>query len=276
MEKRGLSTFRMLDELADRLDLPSRAMGHAGLKDTVAVTRQWVSVPPERDLEPTAAQDVAGDGWRVISAARHERGLRVGALRGNRFAIVLRGCDPEQHLDTVREHMERMARRGVVNGFGPQRFGRGGHNLGDGLRLLTRASDRDRRRKPKRLLRLLISAVQSEVFHRVLVRRVDEVERLRDGDLAWLHRNGASFAVADAATEQPRADAFEISPSGPLPGPKVLAPDGEVGQWEADALASVGLTMDHFAVLPHKLAPGDRRPLRVPLADWSVAAAPAA
>ena len=49
-----------------------------------------------------------------------------------------------------------------------------------------------------------------------VARRLQRIDQLLVGDLAWRHANGAVFRVEDAALEQPRCDAFEISPSGPL------------------------------------------------------------
>ena len=90
------------------------------------------------------------------------------------------------------------------------------------------------------------------------------------GDLAWLHRNGAVFRVAtpeDATREQPRADALEISPSGPLFGPKMIAPEGEPGKCEAQVLTEAGVTCEDFGRAEAERQPGARRPLRIPLLE---------
>ena len=123
---------------------------------------------------------------------------------------------------------------------------------------------------PKRdpwLLSLVVSAVQSEVFNRVLIERRDAIGRLRAGDVAWLHRNGACFLVEDAAAEQARCDAFEISPSGPLPGPKMLRAVGEVGEIEEAALRAIDLDFEIFGKMPYGTHDGARRPLRVPVGE---------
>ena len=70
----------------------------------------------------------------------------------------------------------------------------------------------------ERVRRLWVSALQSRLFNDVVARRIDSLGRLLDGDFACKHENGACFRVADAAAEQPRCDAFEISPTGPLLG----------------------------------------------------------
>src|SRR4051794_19901246 len=80
----------------------------------------------------------------------------------------------------------------------------------------------------EKLRRLWVSALQSKLFNEVLAARIeaDQFEKLIDGDLAWKHDSGAVFLVEQAATEQPRADAFEISPSGPLVGHRMTLPAG--------------------------------------------------
>ena len=101
------------------------------------------------------------------------------------------------------------------------------------------------------------------MFNQVVAARLDALNRLMAGDLAWVHRSGACFAVEDAAQEQPRCDAFEISPSGPLFGSRMSAPQGAPGELEARILEGEGLTPDAFRRNPLVRAKGARRPLRV-------------
>lgn len=265
-EKRGLSTLALLEELGRALDADPRAFGIAGLKDAQAVTRQWVSiagVPAER------AEGLVGEQFRVLAVTRHGNKLRMGHLRGNRFALRLRGADPGD-LARARAMLAECARLGVPNYFGEQRFGKRGANLDKGLRILHGNPRQAARRVPRRLLGLLVSAVQSEVFNRVVLARMPDLDRVMVGDMAFLHRNGACFRVEDAAADQTRADAWEISPSGPLPGPKMQQPEGEPRALEERVLAAMELDPAVFAGLPYGLCRGDRRPLRVPV--WDAAA----
>jgi len=90
------------------------------------------------------------------------------------------------------------------------------------------------------------------------------------GDVAFLHQKGACFLALDPAAEQVRADAFEISPPRPLPGPKMLRPEGEPGALEAAVLEELELSCELFGKVPWGLAEGDRRPLRAPLWEPAV------
>src|SRR5690606_22017430 len=72
------------------------------------------------------------------------------------------------------------------------------------------------------LKKLLVSALQSYLFNKVLERRLPRFTTILPGDFCYKHENGAAFLVDPdpdaAAKEQPRADAHEISPTGPLFG----------------------------------------------------------
>lgn len=115
----------------------------------------------------------------------------------------------------------------------------------------------------EKLRRLWVSALQSKMFNQVLSRRIDMLDRLMDGDLAYKHENGACFRVESAATEQPRADAFEISPTGPLVGYRMTMPEGEPLCIEQEVLAASGLTPEAFRQAGKHKVKGARRPLRV-------------
>ena len=114
------------------------------------------------------------------------------------------------------------------------------------------------------------SALQSLLFNRVVAIRVQQIDRLIDGDIAWIHRNGACFQVEDVEVEQPRCASFEISPSGPLFGKNMKTPSGAAAQTEHAALEQAGLASLQVASLEKARLDGARRPLRVPLADPSV------
>jgi tRNA pseudouridine13 synthase len=127
------------------------------------------------------------------------------------------------------------------------------------------------RRVPARMRRFYVSAYQSDLFNRVLARRIerDILGRLLLGDLAYIHAKGAVFSVEDPRAEQPRADALEISPSGPLYGRKLTQAKGVPGEMEQRVLDEEGLQLDDWRVRGLKLK-GARRALRIPLGDVEV------
>lgn len=267
IEKRGIATFRAVEMLAAALGRRQKEIGFAGLKDAAAVTRQWLSLQ-DADEVALAAFDARPE-LRVLQVTRHANKIKLGHLRGNRFRIELRGARVED-VGAVRSNLDHMARHGVPNFFGEQRFGKRGANLDKGMWILQGNPRRAARTMPRRLLGLVVSALQSEAFNRVLNRRLPDVERMQVGDVAWLHRNGACFVVEHAAAEQIRCDAFDLSPSGPLPGPRLLAASGEPGAMENAVFAEIGIEPQMFAKMPHGTHLGARRPLRVPVREPSV------
>lgn len=126
----------------------------------------------------------------------------------------------------------------------------------------------------ERLRRLWVSALQSRLFNDVLASRVTggTLDRLLDGDLACKHENGACFLVENAQAEQPRCEAFEISPSGPLFGYRMSLPSGEALKVEQGAFAAAGLSPQDFRSRAIGKVRGARRPLRVRPADVELAA----
>jgi tRNA pseudouridine13 synthase len=271
IEKRGLATFDLLDDLGNLLDFDPRAIGVAGLKDARSVSRQWVSLQGFSDDD---VQDLGGSNWCVLRQTRHQNKLKMGHLHGNRFSITLRGTAAGD-LERAAANLAELARLGVPNYFGEQRFGKRGANLDKGLQILRGNSMKFARAMPRRVFGLVVAAVQSEIFNRVVMARLAGLGTLLAGDLAFLHKNGATFPVAVPALEQPRADAFELSPSGPMPGPKMQQPAGEPAAIEAAALAALDLSPEHFARLPFGVGSGERRPLRIPITDVAAAMVPA-
>ena len=122
----------------------------------------------------------------------------------------------------------------------------------------------------EKVRRLWVSALQSRVFNDVVARRIDELDQLFEGDLAYKHENGACFTVESAAAEQGRADAWEISPTGPLVGYRMTLPHGRELELEQAALATVELKPEDFRKAGKHKIKGARRPLRVRPTDISL------
>jgi tRNA pseudouridine13 synthase len=123
---------------------------------------------------------------------------------------------------------------------------------------------------PKRMRLFFVSALQSHLFNQVLDARMPAIDTVETGDLAWKHDSGAVFRVEDAPAEAPRAESFEISPSGPMFGFRMIEPSGRPGEVEQRVLAEAGLTLQSFKAPAGLKSKGARRPLRVPLGGHSV------
>lgn len=258
IEKRDLDTPQAARALAGALGLPVDEVSYAGLKDRRALTWQHLCVPGR--VEPRlAAVDVPG--LRILRAARHRNKLRTGHLRGNRFRIRIR--EP-QRPDAARAVLAELGRRGFANFFGAQRFGRADDNAERGRRLLL--GERLDRRPSRFERKLYLSAFQSLLFNALLSRRLEEGtwDRARPGEVLRKLESGGVFRCAEPEVDQPRVDAFEVSPAGPLFGPKMLQAEGVPAAEEAEVLAAHQVTPEAFRAGRGETE-GGRRAQRLPL-----------
>jgi tRNA pseudouridine13 synthase len=120
-----------------------------------------------------------------------------------------------------------------------------------------------------RLKKLYLSAVQSFLFDQVVARRIERIDELMAGDLAFKHVNGACFLVEDTATEMERAKAIEISASGPMFGCRMKQPEGKPQEIECEILGTAEIGLNDFDLPGGLRLEGERRPLRVPLENPS-------
>jgi tRNA pseudouridine13 synthase len=262
VEKRDRTTRDVLRQLARALGVSERDAGYAGLKDRAAVTAQWLSFPVARDPDPAT---LAGEGFRVLAASRHQNKLRPGHARGNAFTVVVRGGD----LARAQACADALAAAGLANYYGPQRFGKDGATSALGRSLLApepppqaRAAARDRF-----LRRLALSAFQSELFNRWLAERLLDglLAAALPGDVLKKLDSGGLFLCEDPAVDGPRVARFEVSPAGPMFGHKLKAAAGEPAAREARLLAAEGLSLEDFARGGGE-AEGTRRAARLPVA----------
>jgi len=253
VEKRGLTTRDLVDRLV-ALGVPEVGIGVAGLKDKHAVTRQWLSIPARYEK---ALQGFEEPGKiRILKAGRHKNKLRTGHLKGNRFRVFVMGAEPEK----AEAILARLRERGLPNYYGPQRFGLYGKNPEKGLELIQKKKGRG---KPW-LKRFLIGSVQSLLFNEYLAERLRQglYDRFLTGDVAKKHATGGEFLVEDPARENPRAQALEISATGPLFGKKYFEAESESRAFEDEILARFDLSREDFSARR-----GARRPIRVPLEE---------
>ena len=128
VQKRGVTHDELVRVLARHCGVREAAIGHAGMKDRQAITRQTVSVHLPGLPDPPVLEHPA---IQVLWTRRHDAKLRPGQLRGNRFSIRVRRTDPLA-APRVRQALMVLERSGAPNAYGEQRFGhrRNGHVLG--------------------------------------------------------------------------------------------------------------------------------------------------
>lgn len=261
IEKRGRSTNEVAKLIARHVGIGEREVSWAGLKDRNAVTRQWLSLPWK------AAQKLEGfalPGVTVLKTSRHRNKLKTGHLRGNRFTLVVRGVSD---AGAAKASFERLGVLGVPNAFGAQRFGAKGDNAERGKQILL-AGGRHRDRFERKLF---LSAFQSQLFNEVLALRMTRglFSTVLSGDVLKKQETGGEFVCTEPAVDQPRADAFEVSPTGPMFGPEMRAPQHDAAALEAEVLAQSGVTAKTFEAGGDETR-GTRRLVRIRLGEPSL------
>lgn len=277
LTKEQLTTRELVDAVERLFALPRGSVGYAGLKDKHARTTQTISIlvnaQPPGFAEAMAARIAGALPVTVHSAILHRNKLRTGHLLGNRFRIGVSGI--ALPLDEALARAEAIAAHlrasGAPNFFGPQRFGGQGDNADAGLELLLGR----RRQRDQWLRRFLISSYQSRLCNQVLALRMARgaFGLLLEGDVAKKHTTGGLFDVEDAALEQPRFDAQEISFTLPLFGARMKRARAAAGALEAEVEAETGLTDSHWKAARIE---GTRRIGRLLLSDLSITAQNAA
>jgi tRNA pseudouridine13 synthase len=268
-EKKNLTTDAAVRIITKALGIEMRDVGIAGMKDKVAVTTQWVSVPaPAKavDLEERAKALVL-DNIKVFDAKRHGNKLKTGHLKGNRFDILVRDVAPDD-VAAVLASMDRFATEGVPNAFGVQRFGKEGDNA---MRARAWLTGKERAPGDPRLRRFHFSALQSAVFNAVLDARVADGTWNKPvvGDLLKKEDTGGIFVCTDVQADRERADRGEVCPTGPIVGARMRSAGGEVKELEERLAAPFleGVDLERA----RSLGEGTRRALRLRVTGCSVA-----
>jgi tRNA pseudouridine13 synthase len=260
VEKENLNTADAAQRLGKFAGLHERDISYAGLKDKRAITRQWFCLHLLNRV-------VDWSGWsdpalRILQVTRHDKKLRRGAHRGNRFQIVLRDVSGDNVAFEQRLHL--LGVRGVPNYFGEQRFGRDGRNIELARRWITQGRPRTQRQQ----LSMNLSSLRAFLFNEVLAQRVRAVNwctPLR-GEVFALHGSASVFRQEVDAALQQRIDSGDVHLSGPLPGRTAsLAPEHEVLALEEHCLSAYAEMVEALTATG---VDAMRRSLRIVPADW--------
>lgn len=149
------------------------------------------------------------------------------------------------------------------------------HNERRMLRALAKGKGKPKRAfaaLDRKIKRFYFAAYQSQLFNQVVAARLQKLDRLEVGDLAWRHPQGAIFWVENLEKEQPRCDAFEISPTGPLYGYRMSLAKSESGTIEHELIAQEELTLEVWKDGDKQRMKGNRRPLRFQPQEIAVSA----
>ena len=168
VRKTGENTTFVANELAKACGVASKDVSWAGLKDRHAVTEQWLSVRlPKGEVPDFSAFLAKYPSIEILDTQWHNKKLRPGDLVGNDFVVTL---SEVSDIQSVENRLENIAKFGVPNYFGSQRFGHDGKNL-DEARRWGRENVRTRNANKRSMY---LSAARSWIFNTILSERIEK------------------------------------------------------------------------------------------------------
>jgi len=257
VEKRGLNTEEAARRLARAAGVQLRTVSYAGLKDRQALTRQWFSIqlPGKADPDMSAAEN---ETLRILKSTRHKRKLQRGAHAANGFTLRLTQLNADK--DALQTRLESIAKAGIPNYFGAQRFGYLGGNLGEARDYAARQALPEQRAVRSRLL----STARSYLFNQVLAARVADGswQRAQVGDLLAFTDSRSFFPAGIEECSDPRLAILDLHPTGPQWGAGPSPASGATATLENDVANRESALRDWLtrAGMEH-----ERRILRLPI-----------
>jgi tRNA pseudouridine13 synthase len=230
VEKRDANTHYIAKQLADYINVPSKHVTYAGLKDRFSISRQWFGVwlPGKTEVN---FQNWHLDEVTILNSVRHNKKLRLGALANNHFEIVLRDVS---ETDELKSKLNAIKTLGVPNYFGEQRFGRYENNVEQARQMFAGRKVKDKKKRS-----LYLSAARSEIFNCCVSERITQQKAncVIPGDVLMLS-GSRSFFVAEQPdiALQKRLVEGDLQLSAPLVGEGELASQSEALALEQSVL----------------------------------------
>jgi len=244
VRKKELTTWEMIEAIANYLGIKQAEIGYAGLKDKHAMTMQYISLPAKYAPK---MMDFKHENIKILNSQKHNNKIRVGHLKGNHFKIRLKKVLGVQK-DKLDSTLKWIKNNGIPNYFGSQRFGNSGNNWQEGRDIVSGKLKMRNRKNAE----FLIGSYQSYLFNNWLSKRVElsilldkfsasEVEMLMnmpsgslqeikkqknffkvlEGDVMMHYPHGRVFSIEDETAEAERFSTKDISPTGLIAGERV-------------------------------------------------------
>ncbi|WAJ71172.1 tRNA pseudouridine(13) synthase TruD [Catenovulum adriaticum] len=259
VEKSGQNTAYIGKQIAKAFGVSAKSVSHSGLKDRHAVTRQWFNLhwPIKQEIPKVELEDA-----QILKVVRHGKKLKIGTHKANRFKIKIK----LEHAANLDDRLNAIAKYGVANYFGEQRFGRDGANLDNAINLFKG----ELTVKDRKLRSIYLSAARSYLFNEVLTARINaDLFKPVLGD-AFILAGSNSFFVPEAidAVINQRFESGDILLSGALAGAGDTLVFGEVAALESQVLTQHQLLANGLTEAGLKQ---ERRALQLPAHDlkWS-------
>ncbi|STQ86328.1 tRNA pseudouridine(13) synthase TruD [Helicobacter muridarum] len=155
IKKKNISTPEAIEIISDKLGIPQREIGYAGLKDKHALSYQFISMPYKscKNITSNIHENIS-----IMESHLHNNKLKIGHLLGNKFFIRLKKVSI-QNFERLKSEAKLAQEFGFPNFFGFQRFG----NFGDNYKLAMNITKPAKRQTKKE--KFLISSLQSHYFN---------------------------------------------------------------------------------------------------------------
>jgi tRNA pseudouridine13 synthase len=222
IQKQNLNTAFVAENIARFANVPLRNVTYAGRKDKFALCKQWIGVHMPGKSQPDWSK-LQLEGLTILKVTRHNKKLRTGQLKGNRFIIKLRHVS---QMEDLVAHLKVVATQGVPNYFGEQRFGQQrrddteqmqvGGNLVLAEKMINGEAIRNRNKRS-----MAISALRSWLFNEFLSARLSQfgLHQLVHGDAMNLQGSNSYFIAEDNdPSVAQRFDQRDIAPTLPMWG----------------------------------------------------------
>ncbi len=116
LEKHDIETFKLLQLFSENNNLPRKEIAIAGLKDTHALTGQYLSIPSKYNIRSSHPDA------KLTFVGYSESAIKLGDLEGNKFIITARDIDAKE-FKKINERYKSILKYGIPNYFDSQRFG---------------------------------------------------------------------------------------------------------------------------------------------------------
>ena len=220
IQKQGLSTWELVEFFKKELLIDE--IGYAGLKDKNATTIQYISIPKRYYKK---VKRLKHPKIEILKSFLHNRPIKMGDLQGNRFTIKLQNF-PKSKKDELEKTLSLIAKIGMPNYFGYQRFGK------DGLQQAKAYLEGDLLVRSKKMQKFLLFILQSDLFNRWLQRRVSismNGFELLQGDV---YRTKENRYIRPKKIPQKAYENREIAVTGLLSGKHVIRSFGAARELE--------------------------------------------
>ncbi len=232
LEKKDYNTIFVAEQLAKYVGISAKNVSYAGLKDRQAITQQWFSLHLPGKETPDFTQFNL-TGCRILQINRHNKKLKIGALKGNRFKIVLRNISDKQAIESK---LNLIKKHGVPNYFGEQRFGRDQNNITQAIKWASgEISVKDRKKRS-----FYLSAARSAIFNQIVSQRIEQniEQTVLDGDILQLSKSNSWFLskTEELLLLQQRLQNGEINITAPMVGDSPLSTTSIALEFETNCL----------------------------------------